>query len=103
MGLGISLVASVFYVLTWEVVLATIAPDFIDTFTNAMVESEKAKGVGEAALQKAIAEAQQLKTMYANPLYRLPMTFAEIFPVGALVSLVSAAVLRNPRVLPARG
>ena len=29
------------------------------------------------------------------------MTFAEIFPVGVLVSLVSALVLRNPRALPA--
>src|SRR3546814_12654255 len=36
-------------------------------------------------------------------MFRLPMTFVEIFPVGVLVSLVSAAVLRNPRVLPARG
>ncbi len=41
--------------------------------------------------------------MYAKPWYRMPMTFAEIFPVGILVSLVSAALLRNPRFLPARG
>lgn len=43
------------------------------------------------------------QVQYADPLFRLPMTFAEVFPVGVLVSLVSAAVLRNPRVLPARG
>jgi hypothetical protein len=30
------------------------------------------------------------------------MTFVEIFPVGVLVSLVSVALLRNPRFLPAR-
>jgi hypothetical protein len=30
------------------------------------------------------------------------MTLAEIFPVGVLVSLVSAALLRNSRFLPAR-
>jgi hypothetical protein len=40
--------------------------------------------------------------MYANPLLRLPMTFLEIFPVGVLIALISAAVLRNPKVLPAR-
>jgi hypothetical protein len=34
---------------------------------------------------------------------RVPMTFLEIFPVGALIALISAAVLRNPKVLPARG
>ena len=49
------------------------------------------------------AQMESFKTLYANPMFRLPMTVAEIFPVGVLVSLVSAAVLRNPRVLPARG
>jgi hypothetical protein len=40
--------------------------------------------------------------MYRNPLIRMPMTFLEIFPVGLLISLISAAVLKNPRVLPAK-
>jgi len=30
------------------------------------------------------------------------MTFIEIFPVGVLVSLVSAGLLRNSRFLPVR-
>jgi hypothetical protein len=30
------------------------------------------------------------------------MTFIEIFPVGVLIALISAALLRNPRMLPAR-
>jgi hypothetical protein len=46
---------------------------------------------------------EAFKLQYANPLFRLPMTFIEIFPVGMLVSLVSALVLRNPRALPAHG
>ena len=42
------------------------------------------------------------KIQYADPLFRLPMTFVEIFPVGVLVSLISAGLLRNRRFLPAR-
>lgn len=42
---------------------------------------------------------ERFKAGYASPLYRLPMTFIEIFPVGARVSLLSAAVPRNPRFL----
>ena len=42
------------------------------------------------------------KVQYADPMFRLPMTFVEIFPVGVLVSLVSAGLLRNGRFLPAR-
>ena len=45
---------------------------------------------------------ERFKAEYANPFYRLPMTFIEIFPVGARVSLLSAAVLRNPRFLALR-
>jgi hypothetical protein len=41
--------------------------------------------------------------MYANPVFRLPITFVEMFPIGVLISLISAAVLRNSRFLPARG
>jgi hypothetical protein len=40
--------------------------------------------------------------MYQNPLVRLPLTFIEIFPVGLLVALVSAGLLRNPERFPAR-
>ncbi len=29
------------------------------------------------------------------------MTFLEIFPVGLLISLISALVLRNTRIMPA--
>ena len=40
---------------------------------------------------------EQFKLQYANPFYRWPMTFAEIFPVGVIVSLVSAgATLQQP-------
>jgi hypothetical protein len=30
------------------------------------------------------------------------MTFVEIFPVGLVIALVSAAILRNPKAFPAR-
>ena len=102
MGLGISLIAGVFYVAAWELAMPVIDVDSAQVFATQMIEQQKAKGIDAAALAKLTAEMAEFRTMYANPLYRVPMTFAEIFPVGILVSLVSAAVLRNPRVLPAR-
>ena len=47
----------------------------------------------------AAARMEAFKLQYANPPFRLPMTFAEIFPAGVLAS---ALVLCNPRALPAR-
>ena len=39
------------------------------------------------------------KEQYAKPLYRMSVTFLEIFPLGLLIALLSAAVLRNSKVL----
>ena len=102
LGLGISLVAGIIYVAAWEAALAVTHSDFAATYANTLIENEKAKGVTGEALAKLVAGMEQFKAQYRNPLYRLPMTFAEIFPVGVLVSLVSAALLRNSRFLPAR-
>jgi hypothetical protein len=44
---------------------------------------------------------ETMQRQYANPLFRLPMTFLEIFPVGVLITLISAAILRKSEALPA--
>lgn len=102
LGLGVSFVASLIYMLSWEAALAISGMDFADTYARAMIAAQKAKGASPEALAKLAADMETFKVQYANPLFRLPMTFVEIFPVGLLVSLLSAAILRNPRVLPAR-
>jgi hypothetical protein len=101
LGLGISFVAGIFYVVAWETAVAITHSDFAGTYANALIEKEKAKGVTGEALAKFVAGMEQFKEQYKNPLYRLPVTFAEIFPIGVLVSLISAALLRNTRFLPA--
>lgn len=101
-GLGISAVASIIYVIGWEISLALSNFDFAASYSNSMVEAARAKGASQAELQKVIADAESFAKMYKNPLYRVPITFIEMFPVGALISLISAALLRNSRLLPVR-
>jgi len=101
-GLGITVVAGIIYVATWESAVAITHLDFGTAYANALIDQEKAKGVSGEALAKFTAEMEAFKKQYANPLFRLPMTFAEIFPVGVLVSLVSAGLLRNSRFLAVR-
>lgn len=102
LGLGISVVAGLVYVASWELALVLIDADFAQVFAAQMVARAEARGLTGDALAAAVRQAAGFEAMYRNPLYRMPMTLAEILPVGLLVSLVSAAVLRNPRVLPAR-
>ena len=102
LGLGISVVAGVIYVIAWEVSCALAHADFAGAYARAMIAEQQARGMSGAALERFRAEMEQFKLQYVNPLYRWPETFAEIFPVGVLVSLISAALLRNSRFMPAR-
>ncbi|PHY17130.1 DUF4199 domain-containing protein [Caulobacter sp. BP25] len=101
-GLGVAGVAALAYVLIWEVYLALTNYSFMEQYVASTLAQKKAAGVSGGEYAKLVADLEAIKRSYANPLYRLPMTFAEIFPVGLLVALVSAALLRNPRFLPAR-
>jgi hypothetical protein len=102
MGLAMSVIAGILYVLIWEVTVAVMHIDFANGYAKIMIAQQKAAGVHGKALADFIAQMEQFKVQYANPFFRLPMIFAEIFPVGVLVSLVSAGLLRNSRFLPAR-
>lgn len=103
LGLAISAVAGVIYVIGWEISLAFSGFDFGAAMSKMMLDAARARGATELELQNVAAQAEGFARMYENPLYRLPITFVEIFPVGVLISLVSAALLRNSRFLPTRG
>jgi hypothetical protein len=100
MGLAISFIAGVCYVLAWEAALAVTKMDFGAEYAKHLIQDAQSKGVTGAALEKQLAELKVFAESYKNPLYRMPITFTEIFPVGILVSLVSAGLLRNSRFMP---
>jgi uncharacterized membrane protein YhaH (DUF805 family) len=101
MGLAIALVAALFYVLAWEVYLAATDYRFMDDYIASIAEQRRAAGVSEAAIAEELAGYEWARANYGNPFFRIPITFLEILPVGLLVALVSAALLRNPRLLSA--
>ncbi len=102
MGLAISVVAGAIYVAGWEVYMAATGGTFMDAYITHVVDGARAKGMAQAELDKMTAEMNAFKVQYANPLFRMAITFVEIFPVGAIIALISAALLSNPKVLPAR-
>lgn len=103
LGLLIALIAGVAYVVMWEVYLAMTHYRFFDDYIAKVMRDAHASGKSATEIAKQSAELESFRPMYAYPLFRLPMTFAEIAPVGVLVAIISAALLRNPRLLPARG
>lgn len=102
MGLAISIVAGLIYVVAWEITLAVTGMDYGAVWTAHMVAEAQAAGKSAAEIAKIQADMAVFEAQYRDPLYRMPMTFTEIAPVGVLVSLVSAALLRNRNFAPAR-
>jgi hypothetical protein len=82
-------------VATWEVLYFHFMPGFMDKYSAYMVEKLKAKGASSAAIQAQLQQVKKYKDMYDNPLLNAAMTFLEPFPIGLVITLVSAAVLRR--------
>jgi hypothetical protein len=102
LGLCIALVAAAIYIVVWEIFLAASGTDFMAQYQATTLANMRASGASAQEIADTSAMMELWGERYQNPLWRIPITFVEIFPVGFVVALVSAALLRNPRLLPAR-
>lgn len=102
LGLSIALVAAAIYIIVWEIFLAASGVDFMADYQAATLADMRASGASPQEIADTRAMMDLWGARYQNPLWRIPITFVEIFPVGFAVALVSALLLRNPRLLPAR-
>ena len=96
-GILITLISSACYVATWEVIYYKIKPDFMEVYAKRGVEKLKASGATEAQVQAKEKEMRRFQEMYKNPLINAAITFIEPFPVGLIMTLVSAGILRRRR------
>jgi hypothetical protein len=94
-GLLITLVSSLCYVVTWQIVYYNFIPDFMDRYAAYMVEQLRASGASASVIDEKAREMQAFRAMYDNPLVNAAFTFLEPFPVGLLMTVLSAALLRQ--------
>jgi Protein of unknown function (DUF4199) len=94
-GILITLISSACYVGTWEIIYYKLMPDFAEKYAAHMVERAKASGASQQKVDETERKAKQFKQMYDNPAINVAMTFAEVFPIGLVVTLASAGILRK--------
>ncbi len=99
-GILITVVASLIYALSWEVAYRTVSKGFTQKMQEYYVQNLKQEITNEAELKAEIAKQDELWEMYKNPFIRFGMTLMEIFPVGLIISLISAGLLRKKEFLP---
>jgi len=96
-GILITLISCVFYVASWEIISHNFMPDFADKYAAAMVAKLREKGVSDAVIVEKKKQMDRMREMLRNPAINAAMTFIEPFPVGLVVTLVSAGILRKKR------
>ena len=94
-GILIALITTVCYVATWEVLYFNFMPHFMDGYFAAQIHQVQASGLGPAATAAKVAAIQHSQQLYQNPLVNMAYTFIEPLPVGLIITLISAVVLRR--------
>ncbi len=94
-GISITLISCICYVVTWEALYFHFLPGFMDKYSAYMVAKLKAKGASPAAIQAQLQQVQKYKALYDNPFLNAAMTFIEPFPIGLVITLLSAGVLKR--------
>jgi hypothetical protein len=72
-------------------------PDFGDKYAAYLVEDKRASGASQAEIDRIIEQGQAMNEMLKNPFMNAAVTFTEPFPVGLLITLISAAVLKQKK------
>lgn len=94
-GLLISTIASVMYVITWMVMSSYFAQDFMQQYMDAAIANMKIAGDSLEDIEAYKAEMLVWVEYYKNPFIKAALTLMEVLPIGILISLISAIVLRK--------
>lgn len=100
-GLLIMLISSACYVASWQVVYRNFMPDFMDKYSAHELDKARQAGATEAQLAAQARQMADFSEMYKNPLVNIAFTLLEPLPVGLVITLISAAVLKRKEPLPA--
>ncbi len=97
-GFLIMLISCACYVATWEVVYHKLMPDFTEKYMAQSIARVRASGKSPQEIQTEIENMRSMMQLYnSNIFFNMAITFLEPLPVGVLMSLVSAFILRKRR------
>ena len=99
-GILITLIACICYVVAWEIIYFKFMPDFANKYASYMIEKARASGASQQVIDAQVQQMKSFKVMYDHPLINAAISFTEPFPVGLIITLVSAAILRK-KTIPA--
>ena len=94
-GLGITLISCVIYVVAWEIVYFNFMHGSMDTYFARLIQQAQSSPGTPEAIQAKVAAIRHSQQLYENPFVNALYTFIEPFPVDVVITLISAAILRK--------
>ena len=95
LGFLISLVASTMYVVVWLIDYYVFIPEFLDSYTKHVMYQASLDGASRAELDRKAQEMATFKELYKNPALVVLITYAEVLPIGLVVSVISGLILKR--------
>jgi hypothetical protein len=96
-GILIAVISSIGYVIAWQILFYGFMPDFFDKFAAHEIAKARASGATPERIQATIQEMEQVKQLGGKPILHAAFTFLEPFPVGLIITVISAAILRKKK------
>src|ERR1700752_13903 len=97
-GFLIMLITCLFYVATWEVIYHVFMPNFANEYLAIATEQVRASGKSPQRIEAEIESMRSMMQLYnSNILFNVAITFLEPLPVGLVMTLISALILRKRR------
>lgn len=97
-GFLITLFTCAFYVGTWEIIYFNFMPDFAEKYGNYLVEKARASGATPEQIAQQLEQIKQMKVLLDSKFLGPAVIFiSEPLPVGIVMTLISAAILRKRR------
>jgi hypothetical protein len=94
-GILIALITCVCYVAMWEILYFNFMPHVMDSYFAAQIHKIQSSGLDPATAAARVAAIQHSQQLYQNPFVNMAYTFMEPLPVGLIITLISAAILRR--------
>ncbi len=95
MGLWIMLIASTMYVITWLIYYYCFNPDYMEKFGEKILSNLAREGASAAKIAEQKAQIKMWSDMYKSPIMLVLITYSEIVPLGLVVTLFSALILKR--------
>jgi hypothetical protein len=98
-ALLVTLVTSTIYVVVWLFCYYLFVPDFMEQYSSYMLKKMAEKGGSAAEIAKQKEQISMYASWYKNPVLIALLTYMEILPVGIIVSLLAALLLKRKKTI----